>query len=72
VVEIYGCWPAGEERPTEPPGYRDLTWAASPEPLEDLEAELRACLAQAPASPPARAAREIGWLFSVWKPDPDV
>ena len=72
VVEIYGCWPAGEERPTEPPGYRDLTWAASPEPLEDLEAELRARLAQAPASPPARAAREIGWLFSVWKPDPDV
>lgn len=69
VVELYGYWPAGEDCPVEPAGYRDLTWAASPEPLEDLEGELRARLAQPPASPPARAARETGWLFSNWKPD---
>jgi hypothetical protein len=72
VVDLYGYWPAGEKRPAEPPGYRDLTWAVSPEPVADLESELRARLAQAPASPPARAAREIGWLFSDWKPDPKV
>jgi hypothetical protein len=69
VVELYGYWPAGEECPAEPPGYRALTWAPFPDPIENLEAELRARLAQAPASPPARAAREIGWLFSSWEPD---
>ncbi len=72
VVDLYGCWPAGEERPAEPAGYQDLAWAEAPEPVADLEAELRARLAQAPASPPARAARQIGWLFSDWRPDPDV
>lgn len=72
VVDLYERWPAGEERPAEPPGYRDLVWAPSPEPIGDLEVELRTRLAQAPASPPARAAREIGWLFSDWKPDPTV
>jgi len=69
VVDLYGHWPRGEVRPTEPNGYQELEWAKMPEPLEDLEAELRTRLAQAPASPPARAARSIGWLFSDWKPD---
>ena len=69
VVDLYGCWPTGEERPAEPTGYQDLTWAEAPKPVVDLEAELRSRLAQAPASPPARAARQIGWLFSEWMPD---
>lgn len=37
AVDLYGCWPAGEERPAEPSGYRDLAWAPSPEPVPDLE-----------------------------------
>jgi hypothetical protein len=69
AVDLYGYWPAGEESPAEPAGYRDLSWAASPEPVADLEGEFRRRLAQSPASPPARAARAIGWLFSGWKPD---
>jgi len=44
VVDLYGCWPAGEERPAEPAGYQDLAWAEAPEPVADLEAELRARL----------------------------
>ena len=69
VVDLYAQWPAGEECPVEPKSYRDLTWATSPPAVTDLEGELRVRLAQAPSSPPARAAREIGWLFSDWKPD---
>ena len=69
VVDLYGFWPNGEECPPKPGGYNTLAWAEMPEPVGDLEAELRARLAQAPASPPARAARRIGWLFSDWKPD---
>ena len=30
VVELYGCWPEGEERPSEPAGYQALAW---PNPL---------------------------------------
>ncbi|HEX4217728.1 MAG TPA: hypothetical protein VHZ02_05135, partial [Acidimicrobiales bacterium] len=72
AVDLYGWWPVGEERPVEPDGYRKLVWAEPPEPTPSLETELRARLAQAPASPPARAARAIGWLFSDWNPDPTV
>jgi hypothetical protein len=69
VLELYGCWPEREERPSEPPGYRALTWLEPPPAIADLEAELRGRLVQAPASPPAEAARQIGWLFSEFKPD---
>ena len=69
TLELYGYWPEGEERPSEPTGYRDLSWPDPPPAVPDLEGELRGRLAQAPASPPAKAARSIGWLFSDWKPD---
>jgi hypothetical protein len=63
AVDLYGTWPSGEECPAKPTGYDGLTWPAPPEPVADLAIELRARLARAPASPPARAARDIGWLF---------
>jgi hypothetical protein len=69
TLELSGYWPEGEDRPTEPARYRALTWPEPPPALSDLEGELRRRLAQAPASPPAKAARSIGWLFSDWKPD---
>lgn len=69
AMELYGYWPEGEERPTAPAGYRALRWPEPPPATLDLETELRGRLAQAPASPPAKAARSIGWLFSDWKPD---
>ena len=72
VVELYGCWPVGEERSSEPADYQALAWPDPPPPVADLEIELRRRLAQAPASPPAKAARMIGWLFSDWKPDDSV
>ena len=68
VFDLYGCWPEGELEPSEPSGYRELAWVQPLPAVADLEAELRSRLAQAPASPPAKAARQIGWLFSGWKP----
>jgi hypothetical protein len=68
AVDLFDTWPSGEERPAKPDGYDALTWLAPPEPLADLAAELRARLLRAQASPPSRAARDIGWLFSDWQP----
>jgi hypothetical protein len=72
AFELFGCHPAGTPAPTEPPGYRDLSWAPHPRPVENLERELRARLATNAKSRPAKACREIGWLFSVGHPDPTL
>lgn len=69
VVDLYGTWPAGKERPTRPTGYEQLVWPEPPPAVADLEAVLRARLAARPKSPPAIATRNIGWLFSDWEPD---
>lgn len=69
VLELYGTCPAGKERPSRPVGYEQLRWPDPPPAVTDLEAVLRARLAARPKSPPAIAARNIGWLFSDWKPD---
>lgn len=68
----FRCAPAGEPVPIEPPGYGDLVWAPFPPPIVDLEGELRRRLAASRESWAARACREIGWLFSDWKPDPRI
>lgn len=69
VVDLFGRWPADRECPSKPDGYDDLVWAPSPEPLQDLESELRGRLTRSPSSTPAEAARRLGWLFSRWAPD---
>ncbi len=66
---LFGHLPSGEPPPSRPAVYDDLEWAPAPPPVDNLEAELRRRLAAAPKSRPARAAREIGWLFSGWVPD---
>jgi hypothetical protein len=70
--ELYRMTPAGVERPSKPNGYDSLEWAEAPEPVSDLGAVLRAWLSRCRASRAAKAAREIGWLFSDWKPDPMI
>jgi hypothetical protein len=69
VVDLYGLWPADKERPVSPAGYERLEWPEPPPAVADLEAVLRGRLAARPKSPPAIAARKIGWLCSDWKPD---
>lgn len=72
AYSLYGVPPEGFAVPLQPAGYDQLSWAISPEPANDLAAALRARLCRQPASRPARAAREIGWLFSDWVPDPSI
>lgn len=69
VVDLYGLWPAGRERPACPAGYERLSWPEPPAAVADLEVTLRARLVARPKSPPAIAARKVGWLFSNWEPD---
>jgi hypothetical protein len=72
AFDLYGRHPADQPDPVEPAGYRDLTWAAHPALVPDLEAVFRTRLRSTPKSRPAIACRKIGWLFSGWKPDPAI
>jgi hypothetical protein len=69
VMDLFGFCPASQEGPACPVGYEGLEWPQPPLAVDDLEAVLRARLTARPKSPPAIAARKIGWLFSDWEPD---
>lgn len=71
AYELYGAHPPGQP-PPRPPDFDGLRWAPMPDPVPDLEATVRAQLMAAGKSPPARAARTIGWLFSDGRPDPSI
>ncbi|MCP4224862.1 MAG: hypothetical protein GY773_16115, partial [Actinomycetia bacterium] len=70
--DLFGSRPQGEPEPEKPAGYDELVWADSPPPVANLESILRARLRAASKSRPAIAAREIGWLYSGWRPDATV
>jgi hypothetical protein len=72
AFDLFGHVPRGEEIPSKPAGYEDLTWPEEPEPVADLEATLRARLASSPKSRAAVSARRLGWLFSGWESDPTL
>jgi hypothetical protein len=72
AFDLYGYRPRDVPLPAAPGAYDELVWAVHPEPISDLEGELRARLRANPKSPAAVAARELGWLFSDWRPDPRI
>jgi hypothetical protein len=72
AFDLYGFHPVGTAVPTRPEAYESLVWAPHPPQISDLQAALRARLHARPKSPGAIAAREIGWLFSEWNPDPTI
>jgi hypothetical protein len=72
AYELYGHLPVGARAPERPSEYESLRWAPHPPAVASLETELRARLQNSPKSRPAIAAREIGWLYSGWVPDPTV
>lgn len=69
ATALYG-WqprmPAGTAVATSPDG---LDWAPCLPPNPALEATLRAEMRTKPKSRTSTSAREIGWLFSGWRPD---
>jgi hypothetical protein len=62
--ELYGAVPAGVGDPQRPDGYEELTWAAMPPSIEDLEGVFRSRMRSAILRRASVAAREIGWAFS--------
>jgi hypothetical protein len=69
AYELYGAHPPGTPPPQKPDGFDGFTWAPMPEPMPSLETVYRARLGAAPKSRMSIAAREIGWIFSDWRPD---
>lgn len=70
VFDLYGYAPAST--PPKPARYDSLRWAAFPSAAPNLEERLRAALRRCPKRRTTRSAREIGWLFSDFQPDPTV
>ena len=61
--DLYGVLPEGVGDPQRPEGYENLTWAAMPPPVDDLEAVFRARMRSAPLRRASVAARAIWWVF---------
>ena len=72
AFDLYRQHPAGQPDPLEPPGYRDLVWAAHPDPVPDLEALYAPACARRPRAGPRSPAGTLGWLFSGGKPDSTI
>lgn len=72
AYRLYGVVPNGMTEPGEPPGYQDLRWPPHPAAVPDLAEAVTARLRRTPRSRTTTACREIGWLFSDWKPDPTL
>lgn len=70
--DLYGYLPDGEQRPEEPAGYSALHWAPPPPVVRNLESEFRKRMKSVTSSRCTMAAREIGWTFSGFRPDPTV
>lgn len=67
--DLYGFTPKGTAQPSKPEGYDKFKWRVFPDPVAKLESAYRRRLEQCPKSRTCRSAREIGWLFSDFKPD---
>lgn len=70
AFELYGWRPAGEDPPQRPHNYTELDWAPPLAPVANLEMALRRQLMAKPRSTAAQIARQIGWAFSDFQPDP--
>ncbi len=70
AVDLYGIAPAA--LPSRPPGYADVQWQPHPPPVADLEAALRGRMRDCPQDRLTRCVREVGWVFSGFRPDPTV
>lgn len=73
ALELYGnslAIPLGTT--SKPAGYDDLQWAEVLPPVANLEAVYRATMRTKPGDRTVRSARELGWVFSNYEPDPSL
>ncbi len=68
--EFYGWRPVNERATPRPVGIDGLEWADPLPSVGDLESALRAAMRTKPKSRTTISAREIGWVFSGYRPDP--
>lgn len=69
---LYGFLPKGKAPPAKPESYDRLKWADHPDPVDDLEFVYRQAMKTKAKNRTVVAARTLGWLFSEWKPDPNL
>jgi hypothetical protein len=58
--------------PERLPSYDELRWAETLPPVNNVEAIYRAAMRKRQADRTTCSARELGWLFSEFQPDPSV
>lgn len=69
AYDLFGFIPEGQSQPEKPTGYDRLAWKSLPQPIRNVEAQYRERLKKCGKSRAALSAREIGWLFSDYRPD---
>jgi hypothetical protein len=68
--KLYGHCLVLNTPPEHPLLYDELRWADTLAPVNDVESTYRASMLNKPADRTTRSARELGWLFSEFQPDP--
>jgi hypothetical protein len=71
AYDLFHYWPE-EGSPSPPAAYHQLTWAEPVPPVSEVEGVLRAAMRTKPKDRVVRCARELGWLFSQFEPDPTL
>ncbi len=70
AYDLYGYCPDGIPTPPCPTGYDGLAWRAPLDAVRDVERRFRLAMATKPRDRTVLAARELGWRFSDFAPDP--
>lgn len=72
AYDLFGYWPLKEHPPTKPELYDSLQWAEPLPPVSNLEVVLREAMRTKRKDRVVTSARELGWVFSDYKPDPTI
>lgn len=69
AFDLFGYSHHDEPQPLKPDGYDRVIWAEPLPPVDNLEAALRNAMRTKPKDRVVVCARQLGWLFSGFKPD---
>ena len=69
---LFGYWPADAPSRTKPVDYERLAWAEPLPAVANIEQAFRTAMRSKPKDRVVACARELGWLFSAFAPDPTL
>lgn len=70
---LYAGWrPDSKPIPVKPAGYDDLLWAEPHPAITDVEGAYRRAMKTKQKDRTTTSARDVGWVFSGYQPDPTV